>query len=117
MSNYQELFREWSNFIKYKDYYFFISDSIEDLYMQVQCKKDQCARTGETITWSGRKWRLSKHMIKSEFIQTCLMAVIAAEEHEVRENFLYKGKAIFGPHFDVDALHEIVDKKEKRKPT
>lgn len=61
------------------------------------------------IYWSGRKWRLSYHMTKSEVVQTALAAVLAAVEHEAREHFLYQGRAIFGPHFNVDDLVELVD--------
>jgi len=52
----------------------------------------------------GRKWRLSQHMTKSEIVQTAFKAILTAEEHEVREKFLYRGHAIFGPHLNVDAL-------------
>lgn len=52
----------------------------------------------------GRKWRLSAHMTKSEFVQTALAAALMAVEHEAREEFHYRGHAVFGPHLDVDAL-------------
>lgn len=55
----------------------------------------------------GRKWFISHFATKSEVVQTALMAVLAAEEHEARENFKYNGRAIFGPHFDVDRLAEL----------
>jgi len=57
--------------------------------------------------WTGRKWRVSKHSTKSEVVQTCLKAVLTAVEHEAREHFVYRGHAIFGPHFDVDALVDL----------
>lgn len=65
------------------------------------------ATSGETITCHGRKWRISMHMVRSEIVQTALMAVLAAQEHEVRENFRYRDQPIFGPHFDVDRLWEL----------
>lgn len=52
----------------------------------------------------GRKWLISRYSTTSEIVQTALKAILAAQEHEVREAFRYKGKAIFGPHFDVDDL-------------
>lgn len=55
----------------------------------------------------GRKWLLSPHMTKSELEQTALMAVLAAQEHETREDFRYRGQPIFQPHYDVDALLEL----------
>ena len=59
----------------------------------------------------GRKWLLSSHMTKSEVVSTALKAAITAEEHEARENFRYKSRRIFGPHFDVDVLAELARKK------
>jgi hypothetical protein len=54
-----------------------------------------------------RKWYLSQHATDSEVVQTALMAALAAEEHEVREHFLFNGCAIFGPHHNVYALFNI----------
>lgn len=62
---------------------------------------------GHNAAWTGRKWWLSPHMTVSEIVQTALLAVLAAEEHEARENFTYRGRAIFGPHWDVDELVEL----------
>lgn len=62
---------------------------------------------GKNAAWTGRKWFLSSHMTVSEIVQTALLAVLAAEEHEARENFMYRGRAIFGPHWDVDELVEL----------
>lgn len=53
---------------------------------------------------SGRKWYVSPYSTESELVQTMLKAVLTATEHEVREKFMYRGKAIFGPHFDVNCL-------------
>ena len=58
---------------------------------------------------NGRWWRLSHHMTPGELVQTALKAALTAEEHEAREWFTYKGKAIFGPHLDIDKLVEIAD--------
>jgi hypothetical protein len=58
----------------------------------------------------GRKWRLSIHMTDSEVIQTAFKALFAWFEHEVREAFLFNGKPIFGPHFDVWKLAELCEK-------
>lgn len=66
-------------------------------------------QTGEYTQYQrGRKWWLSPHMTRSELVQTALMAVLAAVEHEAREDFRYKGVAIFGPHLDVEALRVLV---------
>lgn len=63
---------------------------------------------------SGRKWRMSSWMTKSEVVQTIWAAYEAWVIHEARESFKYRGVSIFGPHFDVDALVEIADRIEVR---
>ncbi len=77
-------------------------DIIVSTYMQVQF-----IAGGET--WRGRKWLLSPHMTEGEVVQTALMACLAAEEHEAREAFRYKGKALFGPHLSLQALLQVAD--------
>lgn len=60
-------------------------------------------------SWTSRKWYVSQHSTRSEVVQTCLKAVLTAEEHEAREKFLYRGRALFGPHLHVDELLEIAE--------
>lgn len=54
-----------------------------------------------------RKWLLSSAMTRSEIVQTCFKLVMTSMEHRAREGFTYRGKRVFGPHFDVDALWQI----------
>lgn len=87
--------------IAYKDWSFHVGkDGIGLYHLQVKFRADG----GE---WSGRKWRLSQHMTRSEVVQTALTAVLAAEEHEAREKFLFRGQAIYGPHFDCVKLWQL----------
>lgn len=58
----------------------------------------------EAATLTTRKWLLSRHMTPSELVQTAFKCVLTSIEHETREQFTYKGAAIFGPHFDVERL-------------
>ncbi|MBB2915891.1 hypothetical protein [Cupriavidus alkaliphilus] len=51
-----------------------------------------------------RKWQLSQHMTKSEFVQTVFKCCLTSFEHRARESFLYRGVRVYGPHFDVEAL-------------
>lgn len=53
---------------------------------------------------TGRKWFLSYYMTDSEIVGTALKAVLTAVEHETREQFLYRGHAIYAPHYNVEAL-------------
>lgn len=56
---------------------------------------------------TSRKWLLSKHMVKSELVQTAFLCVLTCLEHEAREQFKFKGARVFGPHFDVDRLVQL----------
>ena len=66
--------------------------------------------TMDTIQ-SGRKWYVSRFSTDGEVVQTALKAVLTALEHEAREVFTYKGHAIFGPHFSIDALVQLAADK------
>lgn len=67
------------------------------------------AASGKPIDIGGRKWFLSDHMTDSEIVGTVFMAALAAEEHECRERFMYKGQRVFGPHLDVDWMAEQLE--------
>lgn len=66
-----------------------------------------------TETWqTTRKWFISRFVSKSEFVQTAFKLCITSMEHRTREAFKYKGKRVFGPHFDVDALWDVCNDKK-----
>ena len=64
---------------------------------------------------TGRKWRISSHMTKSEVVLTAFKAYMTWLEHEARESFEYRGRKILDPHFDVDALWEMAGQRESRE--
>lgn len=91
--------------VDYRNWNYGIYGAIDYEYLQI------------TFDYNGdkqycRKWRLENRFTVSDIIRTAWLATSAAEEHEARERFKYKGKSIFGPHFDVDALVEIAKAKE-----
>ena len=86
--------------IKYKDWQIEVDTHLDPWLLRVKF-------TASGQRWTGRWWRLSHHMTKSELVQTALKAVLTAEEHEAREHFLYKGVPVFGPHINVDALWTV----------
>ena len=92
--------------VQYKGWEVSVGLDGERPFLQVSCM-DKCEVKGEVELQKGRKWFLSPHMSKSEIVMTAFKACLTAEEHECREKFKYKGQAIFGPHFNVDVLHEI----------
>jgi hypothetical protein len=64
--------------------------------------------------WTSRKWFVSSHSCKSEVVQTAFLAARIAEEHELREKFLYKGRSVFGPHIAVEKHWEISEALDVR---
>ena len=102
------------NSIAYKDWQFeLIAEPEKDLFIRVRFKAEDPA-TGREQSWNGRKWLVSIHSTRSEIVQTCLKAVLTAEEHEAREKFLYCGKPIFNPHLDVDWMREHAGQLDAR---
>lgn len=63
-------------------------------------------------SYGGRKWLLSSYMTDSEIVQTALLAVLTAEEHEAREQFTYLDEPIFAPHLDIDKLFDLTNKPD-----
>ena len=70
--------------------------------------------SGQMEKQTTRRWLLSPEMTKSESVATAFKCVMTSMEHHTREWFLYKGKAIYHPHHDVDKLLEICEVRETR---
>ncbi|QOE32133.1 hypothetical protein CPT_Paso_016 [Rhizobium phage Paso] len=93
-------------------------DKGKRLYIQVEVTTEAEASMESTgpckgirSPWKGGKHYLSLHMCRQEVVSACFAAFLAAEEHESREWFRYKGASIFNPHLDPDVLAEIARKK------
>lgn len=104
--------------VHYEGWRFVVGQDGERCYMQVAFSAPDI-NTGDMAHQTGRKLFLSPYMTKSEVVQTALLAVLIAVEHEARERFRYRGMAIFGPHHDVDDLWRAVKlsiKQDARAP-
>ena len=88
------------------------------LYLQVHGHGPDPKQNMEDAQWSSRKWWLSRHMCKNEIIRTALKAIECAVAHEMYENILYKGYAVFTPHMDYEEVvkimrdHSVIDSRE-----
>lgn len=82
-------------------------------YLQASFMAPRSEAGGVPTRQTTRKWRLSRHMTTSELVQTALKCVLTSVEHEAREQFRYRGAAIFGPHFDVEGLVALCDTEAK----
>lgn len=85
---------------------YIVTESAERYYLQLKYFAVD-AVTGEERENFTRKWNLSGHMTDSEVMNTAFKATLTSMEHETREFFKYRGRAIYGPHFDIDKLWEL----------
>lgn len=93
--------------ISYPGYNIKVHADVTGDYLQIECNEGICNVTGKPLSWAGRKWRLSPYMTDGEVVQTAFMAVMAANEHEAREKFTYRGVTVFDPHYDIEKLVEL----------
>lgn len=68
------------------------------------------------VEQKGRKWLVSRYATDAEVVQTAFKAVLSAMEHEVREQFTFKGIALYGPHMDLQKLMEAAQSPRHREP-
>jgi hypothetical protein len=85
-------------------------DGRGEIYLQAAYSEPDTV-TGAESRQLTRRWFLSPEMTKSELVQTAFKCIITSMEHRVREWFRYAGNAVFSPHYDVDALWELCEKK------
>lgn len=92
--------------IRFMDYSFCVKLHSGYPYLQANFVEPDIV-TGRKEVQYTRKWQLSPHMTKSEFIQTVFKCCMTSMEHRTREHFRYKGSAVYSPHYDVDALVDL----------
>lgn len=99
--------------ISYKDWTFYLGEKNGELFIQIRFMAPDMY-SGTFMMQYCRKWQLSKWMVPTEIVRTCHKAVQAAVEHEADECFMYKGKRIFSPHIDTEAMLALAGKIEVR---
>lgn len=65
------------------------------------------AFTGDGQEWTTRRQYLNPRMTRGEVVQTMLLIVLIAVEHEAREHFTFRGDAVYAPHFDPEDLRRL----------
>jgi len=89
--------------VKYKDWKFNLEDRMDCFLLKVTFMAPDLHTSKEELQHC-RKWFISTHACRAEVVRTAYKAVLAAEQHEVDENFQYKGINIHSPHADPEAL-------------
>src|SRR5687768_9600794 len=101
--------RELVSNITYENYRFVVLEKNELMFLQGRYVEPDI-QTEDPMDQHTRKWYISPHAVASEIVQTALLCVLTSAEHRVREHFFYRGKRVFGPHFNVEKLHEFAVK-------
>ncbi len=102
--------------ISYRDWEFRVLTKGDGFLLQVRFMAPDSI-TGEPALQSCRKWYISSFATKNEVVGTAYKAIETAVIHEAREEFKYRGRAIFNPHQDPDALADAEQKLDARKPS
>jgi hypothetical protein len=100
--------------VRVPEFFFAVFGTESECYLQGSYMEADIA-TSQLEGQHTRKWKLFQHMTKSELVQTAFKCYLTSMEHRAREHFKYKGKRIFGPHFDVEALVGICNQLDYRK--
>lgn len=94
--------------VKFMDREFQIHEKGDGFLIQA-CYMEADVITGEMMLQKARKWYVSSFCTVSEVVRAAHKAAYCSMEHVVDEHFLYRGKRIFSPHYDVDRLAELSD--------
>lgn len=110
----KDLLEKLTKSVKYKnwDFQFKAAEDVDgsDWLLSVRF----WAKNGSPLR--GRWWHISAFATSSEVVQTMLLAVLTAEEHEAREQFLFEGKAIYSPHKSIKSLTAAYDEDRRATP-
>jgi hypothetical protein len=101
--------------VSFPEYEFFVGESLHGfIYLQGEYDEANTV-TGIIERQHTRRWALSPDMTKSEIVATTFKCVMTSMEHKAREWFTYRDAAIYQPHYDVDDLLAICEKRDSRK--
>jgi len=91
--------------VSFQDWEFLVERSGNGFLIQAAFDApDNSIHAGPITRQKTRKWYQSAHSTKDEVVKTCLLCVLTAHEHEIREIFKYQGVPLFHPHTSIDAL-------------
>lgn len=74
-------------------------------FVQIKCYRKDVI-TGEWDYGYGGKGYVDERMSDGQIVQMILGLFIGYWTHEAREGFKWRGRRIFGPHIDINALWE-----------
>lgn len=120
MSDFEAMAREVAADIDYKPGFRLLcerdkADEGGRLYYQVEAERIDIVTNLMGVGRGGKSY-LSPFQTLSELVRKAFGLFAAYEEHECRENFLWRGHRVFGPHIDVVALASVSGEVDVRPP-
>lgn len=100
--------------IHFRDWQFLIKENGSGFLLQVRFPALDHSTPGVWRIQKGRKWFISAHSTTEEILQTALLAVLTALEHEAREEFQFQGITLFQPHTTLSALLQAAKEQSLR---
>lgn len=79
----------------------FVAETVADKFSVQVRQVVENTQTGQWEEMQGRRWLIEPDASESEVVRTLLKATLTWEEHEIRERFLFDGKPVFHPHFQL----------------
>lgn len=99
--------------VEFRDWTFSVNCSLDRVYLYAAWCAPCNFKGGNDEAQMTRRWLIRPEASRSEIVQTAFACVLTAMEHEIREQFLYRDRAVFGPHHGVDELWEISGHMER----
>jgi hypothetical protein len=82
-----------------------------DGYLLQLSYREPDVETGEMALHRARKWYVSPWMTETEIVETAFKACRVSSDHVLKEHFLYKGRQVYSPHFDVAVRIQACDER------
>lgn len=94
--------------IQFMDRKFTVTAKGDGFLIQLQYMENDI-HTGKPELQKSRKWYCTSAASESEIVDTVYAACNRSMRHVVKENFLYKARRVYSPHFDIKARMELCD--------
>lgn len=107
-----EHIREALKDVSFKDRKFLVMEKGDGYLLQMSYMEEDVVNPGTgAVEQKTRKWYVSPYMTESELVETCWAMVVRSQMHVTAEHFMYKGRRVYSPHFDVNARIQLCDEE------
>ena len=98
--------------LEFMDRKFLLLEKGDGYLLQLSYYEADVTRPGsEPVLQKSRKWYVSPYSTRTEIVETAYAACLRSMRHVVREHFLFRGRRVMSPHFDIEARLEMCDEE------